>query len=69
MTTIKAHVYQRITDRIVAELEQAVRPWLKPWSSEHAAGRITRPLRHNGVTSAAPLDRQGPHRRGAYLAS
>jgi antirestriction protein ArdC len=32
----------------VAELEQGVRPWLKPWNAEHAAGRITRPLRFNG---------------------
>ena len=29
------------------ELEKGVRPWLKPWNAEHAAGRITRPLRHN----------------------
>ena len=26
-----------------------VRPWLKPWNADHAAGRITRPLRHNGI--------------------
>jgi antirestriction protein ArdC len=25
-----------------------VRPWIKPWDAEHAAGRITRPLRYNG---------------------
>jgi antirestriction protein ArdC len=42
-------VYSRITDRIIADLEQGVRPWLKPWNAEHAAGRITRPLRHNGI--------------------
>ena len=41
--------YSRITGKIIADLEQGVRPWLKPWSVEHAAGRITRPLRHNGV--------------------
>ena len=41
-------VYTRVTDRIIADLEQGVRPWVKPWSAEHAAGRITRPLRHNG---------------------
>jgi antirestriction protein ArdC len=46
---MKADVYQRITHRIVAELEQGVRPWLKPWNAEHAAGRITRPLRANGI--------------------
>jgi len=42
-------VYSRITDKIIAHLEQGVRPWLKPWNAEHAAGRITRPLRHNGT--------------------
>ena len=42
-------VYSRITDKIVAELEQGVRPWLKPWNGEHADGKITRPLRHNGT--------------------
>ena len=42
-------VYTRVTDRIVADLEQGVRPWVKPWSAEHAAGKITRPLRHNGT--------------------
>lgn len=41
-------VYSRVTDRIIADLEQGVRPWMKPWNAEHAAGRITRPLRHNG---------------------
>ncbi|MCZ2340460.1 MAG: ssDNA-binding domain-containing protein [Bacteroidales bacterium] len=40
--------YTRITDAIVADLERGVRPWLKPWNTEHAAGRITRPLRANG---------------------
>ena len=45
---MKADVYERVTSAIVAGLEQGVRPWFKPWSSEHAAGRITRPLRANG---------------------
>ena len=42
-------VYSRVTACIIADLEQGVRPWMKPWSGEHAAGRITRPLRHNGI--------------------
>lgn len=42
-------IYQRVTDAIVSELEKGVRPWLKPWNAEHAAGRITRPLRANGI--------------------
>ena len=42
-------VYTRVTDRIIADLEQGVRSWMKPWSAEHAAGRVSRPLRHNGT--------------------
>jgi antirestriction protein ArdC len=46
---MRTDVYQKITDQIVRELEQGVRPWMKPWSAEHSEGRITRPLRANGV--------------------
>src|SRR5882757_7843504 len=46
---MKTDVYQRITDQIVSDLEKGVRPWFKPWNVEHAAGRITRPLRGNGI--------------------
>jgi len=42
------NLYDRVTTQIIAELENGVRPWLKPWNAEHAAGRVTRPLRHNG---------------------
>ncbi|OYV28179.1 MAG: antirestriction protein, partial [Acidocella sp. 20-61-6] len=48
-TTPRPDVYSRITDKIIADLEQGVRPWLRPWNAEHAAGRISRPLRHNGI--------------------
>ena len=48
MTNERQDVYTRITDKIIASLEQGVRPWIKPWNAEHAIGRITRPLRHNG---------------------
>lgn len=41
-------VYTRVTDKIIADLERGVRTWMKPWNAEHATGRITRPLRHNG---------------------
>ena len=44
MSQNRADLYTRITTRIVADLEQGVRPWFKPWNAEHAAGRITRPL-------------------------
>ncbi len=46
--TERQDIYSRITGQIVSHLEKGVRPWVKPWNAEHAAGRITRPLRHNG---------------------
>ena len=49
MTDTKADIYTRITNRIIADLEQGTRPWHRPWNAEHAAGKITRPLRHNGI--------------------
>jgi antirestriction protein ArdC len=48
-TANRTDVYTRVTDRIVSQLEQGLRPWLKPWNAEHIAGRITRPLRHEGT--------------------
>ena len=45
---MKKDVYERITSRIVADLERGVRPWVQPWNAGHAVGRITRPLRSNG---------------------
>ena len=49
MTDTRSDVYTRITNKIIADLEQGIRPWLKPWNADHAAGKITRPLRHNGI--------------------
>jgi antirestriction protein ArdC len=46
---MKTDLYKHVTDQIVSSLEQGVRPWTRPWSAEHAAGRITRPLRANGL--------------------
>ncbi|KPH82393.1 ArdC family protein [Bosea vaviloviae] len=45
----RADIYARITDRIVAELERGVRPWMQPWRSGSGNGSVTRPLRHNGL--------------------
>ncbi|RWA75850.1 MAG: DUF1738 domain-containing protein [Mesorhizobium sp.] len=45
----RTDIYARITERIVAELEKGVRPWMQPWHSSNAIGRVTRPLRHNGL--------------------
>lgn len=46
--TTRQDPHQRITDRILAELEQGATPWTKPWSIEALAGRVTRPLRSTG---------------------
>ena len=46
---MRTDVYQKITDQIVSALETGVRPWHQPWKAEHSAGRITRPLRGNGI--------------------
>lgn len=48
MAAKKTDVYIRVTDQIVKALETGVRPWHKPWNAEHAAGKITRPLRGTG---------------------
>jgi antirestriction protein ArdC len=47
-TAPRQDIYSRVTAQIIADLEKGVRPWTRPWNAEHAAGRITRPLRHNG---------------------
>jgi antirestriction protein ArdC len=49
MSSEKRDVYTRITDKVISDLEKGVRTWMKPWNAGNTAGRITRPLRHNGV--------------------
>lgn len=46
---MKRDLYAEITAAIVAQLEQGVRPWLKPWSAETLGGSVSLPLRHNGI--------------------
>ncbi len=46
---MKQDIYQKVTDKIIADLEQGELSWLKPWSSGNLEGKITKPLRHNGV--------------------
>jgi antirestriction protein ArdC len=46
---MRMDIYEKITSQIVLELEKGVRPWLKPWNVDHSTGRITRPLRGNGI--------------------
>jgi len=46
---MKQDIYQKVTDRIIADLEQGELTWLKPWSAGNMDGRIVRPRRHNGL--------------------
>jgi antirestriction protein ArdC len=47
--TSRADLYSRVTERVIADLEKGVRPWLKPWSAGNGAGRVGLPRRYNGV--------------------
>lgn len=51
MTTTqpRSDVYTRVTANIIADLEQGVRTWQRPWNAENAAGNIIRPRRANGL--------------------
>jgi N-terminal domain of anti-restriction factor ArdC len=69
----KQDIYARITAKIVAVLEDGVRPWVRPWNAEHAAGRITRPCGTTASPTPAsifcrcerrPGCRASPHRSG-----
>lgn len=48
-TQPRADIYSRVTSKIIADLEQGVRPWQRPWNASHAAGNIIRPRRANGL--------------------
>jgi antirestriction protein ArdC len=45
----RVDVYTRVTTKVIADLENGVRTWLKPWSADVDATRVVLPLRHNGV--------------------
>jgi len=49
MNNERSDVYTGITNRIIADLERGVRTWVKPWNAANTVGRISRPLRHNGM--------------------
>ncbi len=42
-------MYTRVTNKVIADLQKGVAPWVRPWRADNAAGRIIRPLRHNGL--------------------
>ena len=44
----RSDLYTRVTERVVADLERGVRPWLKPWTGG-GSSPIPTPRRHNGI--------------------
>ena len=48
-TTQANDVYARITNKILADLEQGELTWRKPWNADHLSGQVARPLRWNGI--------------------
>jgi antirestriction protein ArdC len=44
----KLGVFDRVTGKIIADLERGVLPWQKPWNGGDGIDHITRPLRHTG---------------------
>jgi antirestriction protein ArdC len=49
MNTQHTDLYQTITASIIQQLEAGTRPWFQPWNAKHAAGGISRPLRHDST--------------------
>ena len=39
--TSRADLYSRVTERVIADLEKGVRPWLKPWIDDRSAREET----------------------------
>jgi antirestriction protein ArdC len=44
----KLSVFDRVTQKIITDLENGVLPWQKPWNGGDGIDHITRPLRHTG---------------------
>ena len=62
----KQDVYSRITDKIVADLEKGIKPWLQPWQAAHVAGPVSRPLRGVGVPYRGVASENGKNRTLSY---
>lgn len=39
---MRQDIYQKVTDKIIADLEQGELTWLKPWSAGNMDGRMRR---------------------------
>src|SRR4029077_14575400 len=57
----RSDLYSRITSKIIADLEQGVRPWHRPWNAGNLEGRVTRPLRFRQARELGGNVRKGEH--------
>lgn len=48
-TNPRADFYQRVTDKIIRDLEKGTLTWIKPWTTSPGHAAVTRPLRHDGT--------------------
>jgi antirestriction protein ArdC len=48
MNRQRKDIYAIVTNQIIQALEQGVRPWMKPWDSNHMDGRVLLPKRVTG---------------------
>ncbi len=48
-TAPRTDIYTRVTESIIASLEEVRRPWHQPWNDSAAATLTGLPLRHNGT--------------------
>jgi antirestriction protein ArdC len=47
-TTERVSIYDRVTAKIISDLEIGTRPWIKPWTHAVGSSSATRPSRHDG---------------------
>ncbi len=45
----KKDIYGDVTNKIIAALENDIRPWSQPWQAGHVAGAVSIPLRSTGI--------------------
>jgi antirestriction protein ArdC len=48
-TNPRVDFYQRVTDKIIRDLDQGTRSWIKPWTTSPGHTAAARPLRHDGT--------------------
>jgi antirestriction protein ArdC len=47
-TTARISIYDRVTTKIIQDLEDGTRPWIKPWKDTARTSLAIRPHRHDG---------------------